>query len=343
MALFSFECDYAEGAHEQILKRLLETNMEQLPGYGEDHYCQSAKEKIREACGCPGADVWFVTGGTQTNALIVDAMLDRFEGVVSAKTGHVNVHESGAIEYTGHKVLELPEHNGKIDAGELEAYLEEFWRNDTREHMVFPGMVYISYPTEYGTLYGKKELEAIAGVCRRFRIPLYMDGARMGYGLMSTGADLTLPEIAELCDVFYIGGKKVGALCGEAVVFTKNNTPSHFLARIKQHGALMAKGRVLGIQFDTLFTDDLYFAISRHAIEMAELLQRGLKEKGYTLYRESPTNQQFVLLENEKYEELKKEAAMGFWEKPDKEHTVVRLAVSWATKAEEVQAFLDLL
>lgn len=343
MALFSFECDYAEGAHEQILKRLLETNMEQLPGYGEDHYCQSAKEKIREACGCPGADVWFVTGGTQTNALIVDAMLDRFEGVVSAKTGHVNVHESGAIEYTGHKVLELPEHNGKIDVGELEAYLEEFWRNDTREHMVFPGMVYISYPTEYGTLYGKKELEAIAGVCRRFRIPLYMDGARMGYGLMSTGADLTLPEIAELCDVFYIGGTKVGALCGEAVVFTKNNTPSHFLARIKQHGALMAKGRVLGIQFDTLFTDRLYFEISRHAIEMAGLLKEGFGVRGYEFFLDSPTNQQFIVLDNRELEWLREKVVFSIWEKKDDTHTVVRFATSWATREGDIRKLMELL
>ena len=296
--MFSFECDYAEGAHELILKRLLETNLEQLPGYGEDHYCRSAKEKIREACDCPGADVWFVAGGTQTNALVVDAMLDRFEGVVAAKTGHVNAHESGAIEYTGHKVLALPEHDGKIDAKELEEYLEEFWQNDTREHMVFPGMVYISYPTEYGTLYGKRELEEIAAVCRKFEIPLYMDGARLGYGLMSPAADLTLQEIAKLCDVFYIGGTKVGALCGEAVVFTKNNTPSHFLARIKQHGALMAKGRLLGIQFDTLFTDGLYFEISRHAIRMAGLLKKGFASRGYEFFLDSPTNQQFIVLDH---------------------------------------------
>lgn len=341
--MFSFECDYAEGAHELILKRLLETNREQLPGYGEDHYCRSAKEKIREACGCPQADVWFVTGGTQTNALIVDAMLDRFEGVVSAATGHVNVHESGAIEYTGHKVLELPAHDGKIDAGELEEYLEEFWQNDTREHMVFPGMVYISYPTEYGTLYDKKELEAIAGVCRRFGIPLYMDGARLGYGLMSPAADLTLPEIADLCDVFYIGGTKVGALCGEAVVFTKNNTPSHFLARIKQHGALMAKGRVLGIQFDTLFTDRLYFEISRHAIETAGLLKEGFTVRGYEFFLDSPTNQQFIVLDNRELEWLKEKVVFSVWEKTDDAHTVVRFATSWATQGEEIGRLMELL
>lgn len=341
--MFSFECDYAEGAHEKILKRLLETNMEQLPGYGEDHYCQSAKEKIREACGCPQADVWFVTGGTQTNALVIDAMLDRFEGVVSAETGHVNVHESGAIEYTGHKVLELPAHDGKIDAGELEEYLEEFWQNDTREHMVFPGMVYISCPTEYGTLYGKKELEAICGVCRRYRIPLYMDGARLGYGLMSPAADLTLPEIAELCDVFYIGGTKVGALCGEAVVFTKNNTPSHFLARIKQHGALVAKGRLLGIQFDTLFTDRLYFEISRHAIETAALLKEGFAARGYEFFLDSPTNQQFIVLNNRELEWLREKVVFSIWEKKDESHTVVRFATSWATKEEDIRKLMELL
>lgn len=341
--MFSFECDYTEGAHEQILKRLTETNLEQLPGYGEDHYCQSAKEKIREACGCPQADVWFVAGGTQTNALIVDAMLDRFEGVVSAKTGHVNVHESGAIEYTGHKVLELPERGGKIDAGELEEYLEVFWQNDSREHMVFPGMVYISYPTEYGTLYSKKELKAIAGACRRFRIPLYMDGARLGYGLMSPAADLTLPEIAELCDVFYIGGTKVGALCGEAVVFTKKNTPSHFLARIKQHGALMAKGRLLGIQFDTLFTGRLYFEISRHAIEMAGLLKEGFAARGYDFFLDSPTNQQFIVLDNRELEWLKEKVVFSIWEKKDDTHTVVRFAASWATQEGDIRRLMELL
>lgn len=341
--MFSFECDYAEGAHELILKRLLETNLEQLPGYGEDHYCRSAKEKIKKACDCPGADVWFVAGGTQTNALVVDAMLDRFEGVVAAKTGHVNAHESGAIEYTGHKVLALPEHDGKIDAKELEEYLEEFWQNDTREHMVFPGMVYISYPTEYGTLYGKRELEEISAVCRKFEIPLYMDGARLGYGLMSLAADLTLQEIAKLCDVFYIGGTKVGALCGEAVVFTKNNTPSHFLARIKQHGALMAKGRLLGIQFDTLFTDGLYFEISRHAIRMAGLLKKGFASRGYEFFLDSPTNQQFIVLDHRQLAWLKEKVVFSIWEKKDDAHTVVRFATSWATREEEIRELMGLL
>lgn len=341
--MLSFESDYVEGAHEQILQRLAETNLEQLSGYGQDIYCQRAKEKIRGACGCPEAEIFFLVGGTQTNTVAIDAFLKSYEGVVAAKTGHVSTHEAGAIEYHGHKVLELPEHQGKICGNELKALLENFWQDENHEHMVFPGMVYISHPTEYGTLYTKAELEELAAICRSYEIPLYLDGARLGYGLMSRNTDVTLPLIAQCCDAFYIGGTKVGALCGEALVFTKKNMPGHFLAIVKQHGALLAKGRLLGVQFDTLFTEELYFKISRHAIDLAELLKEGLLQKGYTLYLESPTNQQFVLLNNEKYQALQKEVAMGFWEKPDPEHTVVRLATSWATKRENVENFLALL
>lgn len=341
--MLSFESDYVEGAHERILQRLMETNLEQLSGYGQDCYCQKAKEKIRKACECPDAQIFFLVGGTQTNTVAIDAFLKSYEGVVAAKTGHVSTHEAGAIEYHGHKVLELPEHQGKIRGNELKALLESFWQDENHEHMVFPGMVYISHPTEYGTLYSREELEELSHICRSYEIPLYLDGARLGYGLMSQDTDVTLPMIAEYCDAFYIGGTKVGALCGEALVFTKNNMPGHFLAIVKQHGALLAKGRLLGIQFDTLFTDGLYFEIGRHAIEMAELLKKGLIEKGYTLYLKSPTNQQFVLLDNEKYQALQKEVAMGFWEKPDQDHTVVRLATSWATKRESVEQFLELL
>lgn len=341
--MLSFESDYVEGAHERILQRLIETNLEQLSGYGQDRYCARAKEKIRQACECPGAEIFFLTGGTQTNMITIDALLKSYEGVAAAKTGHVSTHEAGAVEFHGHKVLELPEHQGKICAKELEALLKSFWQDENHEHMVFPGMVYISHPTEYGTLYTREELKELSSVCRSYEIPLYLDGARLGYGLMSRDTDVTLPVIAEYCDVFYIGGTKVGALCGEALVFTKDNMPGHFTAVVKQHGALLAKGRLLGIQFDTLFTDGLYFEISRHAIEMAGILKEGLDKKGYRRYLESPTNQQFVILENEKYQALKKEAAMGFWEKPDPEHTVVRLATSWATRREDVEAFLALL
>lgn len=340
--MLSFECDYSEGAHEKILERLFETNMEQLPGYGSDIYCEQAKEKIRKACGCPEAQIFFLAGGTQTNQVVIDSLLSPIEGVVAAKTGHVSVHEAGAIEHSGHKVLTLLQHQGKMDAGELEELLEEFWGDENYEHMVFPGMAYISHPTEYGTLYSEEELRKLSCVCRKYRIPLYMDGARLGYGLMSGRTDVTLPMIAEYCDVFYIGGTKAGALCGEAVVFTKKNMPAHFLTMVKQHGALLAKGRILGIQFDTLFTDDLYFKICRHAIEMAEYMKEGLRKKGARFYLESPTNQQFVILENTVMEKLSKEVSFSFWEKIDEHHTVVRFATSWATKKENIDRLLEL-
>lgn len=338
-----FNCDYTLGAHEAILKRLLETNREPLPGYGEDRYCLGAKEKIRTACACPDADVYFLAGGTQTNAVVIDALLEKYEGVVSAATGHINVHEAGAVEYTGHKVLALPAHEGKIRAEDLEGFLKAFWDDKSHEHMVFPGMVYISHPTEYGTLYTKAELEALSALCRDYEIPLYLDGARLGYGLMSYGTDVTLPAIAKLCDVFYIGGTKVGALCGEAVVFPRGNAPRRFPTLIKQHGGLTAKGRLLGVQFDTLFTDDLYFKISRHAIEMAELLKKGFAGKGYAFLLDSPTNQQFIILENRKLEELREKVVFETWEKIDETHTALRFATSWGTTPEEIEALMGLL
>ena len=341
--MLSFENDYSEGAHPKILQRFVETNLEQVPGYGSDPYCDSAKEKIRAACNCPDAEIFFLVGGTQTNAVVIDSMLQAYEGVVSAQTGHVNAHEAGAIEYTGHKVLSIPQYDGKMKASDLEAYLKTFWRDESHEHMVFPGMVYISHPTEYGTLYTKQELADLSAICRRYEIPLYLDGARLGYGLMSKHTDVTLPDIAELCDVFYIGGTKVGALCGEAVVFTKHNMPKYFVTHVKQHGALLAKGRLAGVQFDTLFTDNLYFEISKHAIEMAELLKQGFAEKGYTFHIDSPTNQQFIVLDDEKYNELQKQVRCCFWEKPDDTHTVVRFATSWATQKENIDELMKLL
>lgn len=341
--MLSFENDYSEGAHPKILQRFVETNLEQVPGYGSDPYCDSAKEKIRVACSCPDAEIFFLVGGTQTNAVVIDSMLQAYEGVVSAQTGHVNAHEAGAIEYTGHKVLSIPQYDGKMKASDLEAYLKTFWQDESHEHMVFPGMVYISHPTEYGTLYTKQELADLSAICRRYEIPLYLDGARLGYGLMSKHTDVTLPDIAELCDVFYIGGTKVGALCGEAVVFTKHNMPKYFVTHVKQHGALLAKGRLAGVQFDTLFTDNLYFEISKHAIEMAELLKQGFAEKGYTFHIDSPTNQQFIVLDDEKYNELQKQVRCCFWEKPDDTHTVVRFATSWATPKENIDELMKLL
>lgn len=341
--MISFESDYNTGAHPKILQRLAETNLEMLSGYGADIYCESAKEKIRKACGCEDADVEFLTGGTQTNAVIISTMLKDHEGVIAAMTGHINAHEAGAIEYTGHKVLGIPQENGKINATTLKQYLKDFYADGSCDHMVFPGMIYISHPTEYGTLYTKEELTEISEIAQSYKIPLFMDGARLGYGLMSYQSDLTLSDIAGLCDVFYIGGTKVGALCGEAVVFTKRNKPRHFLTSIKKRGALLAKGRLLGIQFDTLFTDDLYFEISRHAIEMAEILKEMFRENGYRFYLESPTNQQFIILENEQMEKLKESVVFSFWEKYDDNHTVVRFATSWSTGGKDLDVLKKIL
>lgn len=341
--MLSFENDYSELAHEKILRRLIETNMEKQPGYGTDPYCAAAKEKIRKACAAPQAEVFFLVGGTQTNAVIIGTMLEAYEGVVAADTGHISGHEGGAVEFTGHKVLTLPQHDGKLDAGELSEYISGFYSDGNHEHMVFPGMVYISHPTEYGTLYTKSELEALGEVCRQFEIPLYMDGARLGYGLAAKGTDVTLPLIAQCCDVFYIGGTKVGALCGEAVVFSRSPAPKRFFTLMKQRGALLAKGRLLGVQFDTLFDGGLYLEISSHAVEMAELLKKGLLEKGYRLYIDSPTNQQFVVLDNITMERLKKDVAFSFWERLDEEHTVIRLATSWATTKEDVEKLIAVL
>lgn len=337
-----FENDYCEGAHEEILKKLVETNLEKTSGYGTDPYCASAREKIRAACSCPEADVFFVSGGTQANVIVIAAMLRRYEGVVAAATGHIHGHEAGAVEYTGHKVLALPQTDGKLSAADLREYLETYYTDANHEHMTFPGMVYISYPTEYGTLYTKAELEALHQICAQYQIPLFMDGARLGYGLVSPACDLTLSDLAQLTDVFYIGGTKVGALCGEAVVFP-HGAPAHFMTMVKQQGGLLAKGRLLGLQFDVLFTDDLYMKISRNAIAAAETLKAALREKGYRFFLDSPTNQIFVVLENAQLQALEGKAKFGFWEKFDDTHTVVRIATSWATRMEEIQQLIELL
>ncbi|MBQ7776265.1 MAG: aminotransferase class I/II-fold pyridoxal phosphate-dependent enzyme [Lachnospiraceae bacterium] len=341
--MISFESDYIAGAHPKVLEKLIETNLEAMSGYGSDPYTKSACEKIKAACECEEAEVFLLTGGTQTNALVISSMLADYEGVVAADTGHVGCHEAGAIEYTGHKVLPLPNHNGKVDAQDLKKYLSDFYADANHEHMVFPGMLYISHPTEYGTLYSKQELTQLSQVCREYGIPLYLDGARLSYGLMSRQTDVTLPDIARLCDVFYIGGTKAGALCGEAVVFTKKNAPKYFMTIVKQHGALLAKGRLLGVQFDALFTDDLYFEIGRHAIEMAEKLKAVLSDAGCIFYLDSPTNQQFIVLEDSKLRELEKEVAYSFWEKADETHTVIRLATGWSTQEEDIESLRRLL
>lgn len=334
--MLSFENDYSEGAHPKILEKLAETNFDQLPGYGLDPICDSAKARIRKACGCENADVFFLSGGTQANRTVIASMLKNYEGVVAAETGHVGVHEAGAIENSGHKVICLPQEDGKLVPERLEAYLKAFFADANNEHMVFPGMVYISFPTELGTLYSKAELERISSICREYGLPLFIDGARLGYGLMSAAADITLPEFAALADVFYIGGTKVGALIGEAVVFPRGNAPKHFMTTVKQNGALLAKGRLLGVQFDALFENDLYFKIAAHAIEMAAKLKEMLIRKGCEFYMESPTNQQFIIMDDEKLAELSKKVAFSFWEKYDEKRSVIRFATSWATKPESI-------
>ena len=336
--MISFESDYIAGAHPEVLRKLTETNLESLPGYGTDPYCESAKQKIRSLIGIPDAEIFFLAGGTQTNAVVISTVLADYEGVIAAKTGHVSTHEAGAIEYTGHEVLELPQSDGKIVPEVLERYLADYFADDNHEHMTFPGMVYLSHPTEYGTLYSKAELTAIAGICRKYQLSLFLDGARLGYALTSRETDLSIRDIAALCDVFYIGGTKVGALCGEAVVFTKGNMPKHFLTSVKKRGALLAKGRLLGVQFDALFTDDLYFRIGRHAIDMAEKLKEILRAHGIPFHIQSPTNQQFVVLANGQMERLAKQIAFSFWEKQDGTHTVVRFATGWSTTEEDLAA-----
>lgn len=341
--MISFESDYITGAHPKVLQRLIDTNLQVQTGYGLDEYCASAAQKIKAACDCPEADVQFLVGGTQTNAIVISTMLREYEGVISAATGHIHAHEAGAIEYAGHKILSLPHQQGKLDADQVRALIESVHADEAREHLVYPGMVYISHPTEYGSLYTKQELLALSAVCREFNIPLFMDGARLAYGLMSRNTDVTLQDIAKLCDVFYIGGTKAGALCGEAVVFTHGNTPSHWMNRIKKRGALLAKGRLLGVQFDALFTDELYFEIGRHAIDLAEKLKAILLSKGYRLYMDSYTNQQFPILDKAALERLRKEVAVTLWEWLDEEHAVVRMATTWSTTEEDVQKLEALL
>lgn len=338
-----FDSDYLEGAHLAILAKLTETNLEQTPGYGNDKYCENARAKIKAACNCPQAQVYFISGGTQTNATVIDTLLASYQGVIAAQTGHIAAHEAGAVEFCGHKVITLPEHNGKLNAVDVEDYLETFYADESWEHMVIPGAVYISHPTEWGTLYTKQELQKLSEVCHKYDIPLFLDGARLGYGLTSDDTDVTLHDIAQLCDVFYIGGTKVGALLGEAVVITKPNLIPHFFTSIKQHGALLAKGRVLGIQFDVLFTDDLYLKIARNAIDKANKMKEIFKAKQYRFYLETPTNQQFIIMENSKMQELRQKISFSFWAKYDENHTIVRFATSWATTDEAIKELESIL
>ncbi len=338
-----FDSDYMEGCHPAILERMAAMNLEKTTGYGQDEICGSAAGRIRSAMELPDAEIFFLTGGTQANAAVIAAMLRNYEGVIAAESGHIAVHEAGAVEAAGHKVLTLPQHDGKLCAEALERYLKSFFADETCGHMVQPGMVYLSHPTETGTLYSLEELKAIRSVCDAYGLILYVDGARLGYGLAAEGTDVTLPFLAGLCDAFYIGGTKVGALFGEAVVFTGRRPVPHFFTTVKQRGALLAKGWLLGLQFDTLFTDNLYLKIAGNAIRQAMRLKRGLLELGFSLYADSPTNQQFVILENRLVSRLAEQVSFNVWEKTDERHTAIRLVTSWATTAEQVDSLLLLL
>ena len=339
----SFTSDYMEGAHPAILRRLAETNLLKTQGYGLDPFSDSARDKIRQACQCPEADIHFLIGGTQANATVIDALLKSYQGVLSADSGHINVHEAGAIELGGHKVLALPHSDGRIDPAVLEQWLTDFDGDDNHDHMVFPGMVYISQPTEFGTLYSLDHLEKLSRICRARGLPLYLDGARLAYALACPENDVTLADIARLCDVFYIGGTKCGALFGEAVVVPDPDLIPQFFTIIKQHGALLAKGRIAGIQFETLFSDGLYFQIGRRAIDAATRIRDWLRGHGFHFLMEAPTNQILIVLDDGLLQKLDESVEYNFWEKVDESHTAIRLATSWATTDEDVDGLLEVL
>ena len=338
-----FDTDYMAGAHPKVMERLMQTNTEQTSGYGSDVYTARAKELIRQACEAPDARVYFLVGGTQTNAIVIDGILEHHEGVLAAESGHINVHESGAIEATGHKILTLPSYQGKIRADDVRNYIREFYSDDTYEHMVAPGMLYISFPTEYGTLYSLNELEDISAACHEAGIPLFIDGARLGYGLAAEVNDITLADIARLSDVFYIGGTKVGALFGEAVVITSQDILKHPVPLIKQHGALLAKGRLLGVQFEALFTDNLYHEISREVVSKAIRLKKAFMEAGYDSVVDSPTNQQFFRLPNEVIDRLKENVSFEMWGPRGENESIVRFVTGWTTTDYEIDELIGLL
>lgn len=340
----SFESDYNNGCLPEILRRLSETNDEKSSGYGFDPYTERAKDRIRKACDMTEAEVHFLVGGTQTNATAIDSLLQGCEGVLSVDTGHINVHESGAVEAFGHKVLVLPGiAGGKMAASQINDYMRKFLADETYPHMVQPGMVYITLPTELGALYSRKELADIYTVCQQYGLRLYVDGARLGYGLMAEGNDIDLPFLAHHCDAFYIGGTKVGALLGEALVYTNTRAPKYIFTIIKRHGALLAKGRVLGLQFDTLFTDGLYFRVSRHAIDMAQALRKVFAKHGLSLGIDSPTNQQFVILSKEQKQRLAEEIAFEIWEPLPNDHLLCRFVTCWATTEADIVALDEAL
>ena len=332
-----FYSDYLEGCHPKVLEKLQESNLDQTPGYGQDKYCDAARQTIRNACSAPGADVHFLVGGTQTNATVIASILRPHQGVLCASTGHINVHETGAIEHSGHKVLPLPAKDGKITAQQVKEALEAHFSDPSVEHIVQPGMLYLSFPTELGTIYSKKGLQEFKAVCSDWEIPLYIDGARLGYGLESEDSDLLLKDIASIADIFYIGGTKQGALFGEAVVICNDKYKSDFRYLIKQNGGMLAKGRLLGIQFSALFEGGLYFKLSRNADRLADKIREEFKSKGYKFLVENRTNQVFPILPVEVADKLSEEFGFELWEKVDNKNIAVRFCTSWATTDEQVE------
>lgn len=338
-----FDSDYMAGAHPKVMERLLETNHLSTIGYGCDEYTKHAAELIRNACGQPNARVYFLVGGTQTNATVIDGLLSRHQGVLAAESAHINVHEAGAIEATGHKILTLPQYEGKVLASDLKEYIDNFYSDDTYEHMVAPGMLYISFPTEYGTTYSYEELTKLSEICHNANIPLYIDGARLAYGLAAKGNNVTLKDIAQLSDVFYIGGTKVGALFGEAVVITNPTLLKNFFPLIKQHGALLAKGRLLGVQFEALFENNLYEEIGLQTVEKAIRIRNLFSSKGYKIAVDSTTNQQFIRLPNQIIDKLKENISFELWGPRGKTETVVRFVTGWATSHTDIDTLASIL
>lgn len=346
--MIHFDCDYMAGAHPEVLQALVQCNSVQTSGYGQDDFCERAKALIREACEAPEAAVHFLIGGTQTNSTVLDALLARTDGVLCADTGHINAHEAGAVELFGHKVLTVPSHDGKVSPAEVEDYLHNFYADDTYEHMVAPGALYISFPTEYGTIYTRDELSALSDICHRYHIPLYVDGARLGHGLAAS-PDVTLPILAQQADVFYIGGTKMGALMGEAVVCRRPDLLPRFFTLMKAHGAVLAKGRLLGMQYEAFFrrsTDSclpLYMRIGEHTVALALRLRKALEEKGYHPFIDSPTNQQFFILPNTLIDRLLEHATFEYWGPRGETESKVRFVTSWETTEADIEAFEQLL
>lgn len=341
--MIRMNCDYLEGAHPNILERLMKTNYDQTVPYGFDEITESAKRKIKKACACEEAEVYFLVGGTQTNATMLDFILGKAQGVIAADTGHISVHEAGAVEHCGRKVITIPAVNGKLSPKAVREYMESFYQDATWFHMVCPGAIYISHPSEYGTLYTADELKALREICDCYDMQLYLDGARLGYALACEDTDVTLPVIAKYCDSFCIGGTKIGALFGEAAVFTHKKQAKHFTTFIKQHGALLAKGRMLGIQFDELFENDLYLQLGRHANTLALQIKQAFEKKGYEVYVDAPANQQFFLIPKDKLDEINRTVAVDDWGPIDEKRHLIRVTTSWATTREAVDLLIGLL